>query len=112
MFDRYETTAEPRTYDQVVSMNGRTCNIPGSTSCTLNPGYTVTAGRGYAPLALSIRNAANTLSMAPTYLYIYWDMNKPVIDLFTKTPATKRANMRVIDNDRINWQLGMGYPGV
>ncbi len=46
--------------------------------------------------------------MAPTYLFIYWDMNKPVIDSFTNTPATKRANMRVIDNDRINnWQLGM-----
>ncbi len=112
-FDRYEATVESRTYDQVVSMNGKTCNIPaGSTSCTLNPGYSVTAGRGYAPLTLSIRNAANTIGMTPTYLYIYWDMNKPVIDSFDINPATKRANLRVIDNDRINnWQLSMWDTG-
>ncbi|HDT5890734.1 TPA: DUF4165 domain-containing protein, partial [Aeromonas dhakensis] len=109
IIDRYKVQVEPRGYVQTVSVNGVTCSIPiNETSCTLNPNVSFSSGRGYSPYPVHIRNPDGKLTQHPTYLYVYWDFNPPVIDATTWDPATKTTTVRVIDNDRVNnWQIGM-----
>ncbi|MEZ8029256.1 Ig-like domain-containing protein [Enterovibrio norvegicus] len=108
--DTVRIRAETRSYNQTAWLSGGgSCSIPvGQTSCQINVSISRSSGRGYTPYSYGVSDTSGTLRVHKAYLYVFHDLNKPMITNTHFDPATRTMTMRAIDYDTVqDWRSSM-----